>query len=849
MRRIVFGVCWVFLGYNAAAAKPHLPAQSGQASPASTTAGDLASATPEALLKVYAELNALAGSDQHAVTENVSFKRDAGTFTFKNGNLAFAAPVAGHVVAAVFTGEGVFELDPPTGMDRHQIARFTGQPQLVDGFRQAVFYFTDDSWQQLGKLASVRGGGDAGATGHALESDQAKCRERLNDWYDNEITGAFPMRNLAARMLADLSDPSSRGFFLADIKSEHHDDLFYQVSWNRDPLFLPGIANDEEVMLMHWKPGQYAEWWAGFHLAGEYAHLAHPEHLKLLAHASDEQLEADVAGDNRLSATAELHFEVPEAPLRVLPFNLEGVLRISAITDESGKKLSFIQEDRKLQSDPWVILPEPATPGRTYTLKIAYDEDSTRETRIVHQKGAGLYFVTARTSWYPSFGAFNDRTHFVLKFTSPKKFTFVATGRPVSSAKEGKDLVTQWESEIPYSVVGFNYGDFVAKSRDLPGLTVTAYTGRELPDELAGLKAQMDLHNLQSGSLAGGDAEAASGVMVGGLSTAGQAQSAANISAGAFSLFERYFGSLPFKTISVTEQPAMGFGQSWPTLIYLPWDSLLDATTRNSLGLQRSGEAREFYNVVAVHEMSHQWWGHMVGWKTYRDQWMSEGFADFSAALYIEATDPKRFRSFWDLRRTHLLSKDSSGHRPVDVGPIYLNYQTNAYLEPRESTYLIYEKGSYVLEMLRLLVEDTRAKDPDHVFIEIMRDFVSTYAGQNASTADFQRIVEKHLGQPMDWFFNEWVYGIEVPRYDFSYSLKDAGGGKTLLHMAVVQSGVSDSFVMKVPVYYWLNGQARRLGFVQVKGSSTESADVNLPFHPDKMTLDEHHRVLAQESQ
>jgi Peptidase family M1 domain len=849
MWRVVLGASLLFFGLSAAAASPPRSPQGSPASPPVVTAADLATATPEALLKLYAQLNALGGTDQKAVTENVTFKRDAATFTFKDGNLAFAAPVAGHVVAAVFSGEGIFELDPPTDMDRHQISRFTGQPRLQDGFRQAVFYFTDDSWQQLSKLLSVRGGGDAAAAGPALESDQTKIRERLNGWYDNEITGAFSMRNLAARMLADLTDPSSRGFFLADIKSEHHDDLLYQVSWNRDPLFLPQFANDEEVMLMHWKPGQYSEWWSGLHLAGEYASQPHPEHLKLLAHASQERIDAEVGGDDHLAATAEMHFDVTEAPVRVLPFNLEGVLRISSITDESGQKLSFIQEDRKLQSDPWLILPAPAMPGRSYTVKIAYDEDSTRETRIVHQRGAGLYFVTARESWYPSFGAFNDRTHFVLNFTSPKKFTFVATGRPVSSEKEGKELHTSWESEIPYSVVGFNYGDFVAKSRDLDGLTVTAYTGRELPDALAGLKAQMDFYNLRQGPAGGNDAEAASGILTGGLNTAAQAQTAANIGAGAFSLYEHYFGPLPFKNISITEQPVFGFGQSWPTLIFLPWDSLLDATTRNSLRIQRTGEAREFYNVVAVHEMSHQWWGHMVGWKTYRDQWMSEGFADFSAALYIEATDPKHFRSFWDLHRTHLLSKDSAGHRPVEVGPIYLNYQTNSYLEPRESYYLIYEKGSYVLEMLRLLMEDPRSKDPDHLFIETMRDFVSTYAGKNASTADFQKIVEKHVGALMGWFFDEWVYGTDVPHYDFSYTLQDAAGGKTALHMSLAQSGVSDAFTMRVPVYFLLKGEAHRLGFLQAKGSSTVQADVTLPFRPDKITIDEYHRVLSQESQ
>ena len=92
-------------------------------------------------------------------------------------------------------------------------------------------------------------------------------------------------------------------------------------------------------------------------------------------------------------------------------------------------------------------------------------------------------------------------------------------------------------------------------------------------------------------------------------------------------------------------QPVRGYGQSWPTLIFLPYDSLLDSTTRHFLGLQDTAEGAEFYNVVAVHEMAHQWWGHMVGWKTYHDQWLSEGIAEVSAALYLQIVEPKKWNS------------------------------------------------------------------------------------------------------------------------------------------------------------------------------------------------------------
>jgi hypothetical protein len=79
----------------------------------------------------------------------VEWKRDAATFTLVDGHLTFAQPVAGRVLAAYFEGQGKIQLQPPTPALQHQIARFAGGPVLQDEFKEAVFFFTDDSWQQL----------------------------------------------------------------------------------------------------------------------------------------------------------------------------------------------------------------------------------------------------------------------------------------------------------------------------------------------------------------------------------------------------------------------------------------------------------------------------------------------------------------------------------------------------------------------------------------------------------------------------------------------------------------------------------------------------------------------------
>jgi hypothetical protein len=653
------------------------------------------------------------------------------------------------------------------------------------------------------------------------------------------------MRNLAARMLADLTDPSSKGFFLADFKGERSGDLLYHVSWNRDPLLLSDISNDEEIMLVHYNLANFYEWWAGFHVAEEYVRTPYPEHRVLLAHCRQNRIQAEILKDNRINAVAEMEFEVPGGSARVVPFNLAGVLRIASVQDGEGKNLTFIQEDRRLDNDPWLILPEPAVAGRVYTARITYKEDSTRDSHIINRRGVGLYFVTARTSWFPSFGAFDDRTHYFLTFRAPKKYRLIATGRMTKAEAQRDIMETQWESQIPFTVVGFNYGNFVDKTQMDPGLAVTAYAGSEVPDELRAVQMNIDSAELSTGPGGPRDVAGMMGMATGGFNTKIMVGHAAAVSYQAIKLFERFYGPLPFKNIGVTEQPVRGYGQSWPSLIFLPYDSLLDDVTRHGLGFQETPEELEFYNIVAVHEIAKQWWGHLVGPKTYHDQWLSDGIAEFSAALYLQALQPQKWNSFWNLKRKWLLMKNEQGHRPVDVGPLWLNQQLNAYLEMQNAYHLTWFKGAAVMQMLRLVMQDPKAANPDARFIAMMRDFVATYTGRNASTQDFQRVVEKHVGESMDWFFNQWVYGTEIPHYEFTYELTGSDPAKPVLKMSLTQSEVSDSFFMRMPVYAHINGQPRLLTFINVKGSHTVTGEVQLPLRPEKVTIDETRSILC----
>jgi hypothetical protein len=101
----------------------------------------------------------------------------------------------------------------------------------------------------------------------------------------------------------------------------------------------------------------------------------------------------------------------------------------------------------------------------------------------------------------------------------------------------------------------------------------------------------------------------------------------------------------------------------------------------------------------------------------------------------------------------------------------------------------------------------------------------------------------------MDWFFNEWVYGTELPRYRLEYTLTPEPDGKVMLKLTVTQSGVSERFKMVVPVYVDLDGKVMRLGEATLIGNTTtQEFKVKLAQKPKRVLINAFHDVLSIES-
>jgi aminopeptidase N len=138
---------------------------------------------------------------------------------------------------------------------------------------------------------------------------------------------------------------------------------------------------------------------------------------------------------------------------------------------------------------------------------------------------------------------------------------------------------------------------------------------------------------------------------------------------------------------------------------------------------------------------------------------------------------------------------------------------------------------------------DVRTMKEDR-FEAMMHDYYMSHRGKRVTTLDFQRTVEKHLGQPMDWFFDEWVYGTAIPTYTFSWKADVDSTGKPAVRLRVRQSDVPPGFGMYVPVLIKF-GQGEALIRMLVRNASSE-AFVRLPAPPREVTLNPLESVLAE---
>lgn len=776
---------------------------------------------------VYGELRN-ATVQESVIAENIVLQRDSGEITLKSGTISFLTPAMGKVTGAVFRGEGEFTLDPALPSEAIFLAGTYGMLEVRESFKEAVFFFTDGTYEEL------RG---AGATRPSTEDD-VKTLERLRkrlrsspkeprSTVEAQLSGE-DIDNVEAEILADLYEESSHGFFSAYIKGDKYQDLRFHV---RPRGAVYGINSGEEVALINLDPGNPDEGiWYLAHLSSEYQGGAvDTNEGKWVVDAQSYDISTDIDGGENLAASTTMELQSLRDGLRVLRLGLLPDLRVSSVRF-NDQPTTFIQEDVRADGSLYVVLPAPMPKGRSFALTVDYAGKN-----VISSEGGGNYSVGARTSWYPTVNTFSDQALYHLTFRVPKNYILVSVGDRVREERQDKIMLTEWKSEVPLAVAGFNYGEFKKKDlkiKEINDFELEGLANRDVPDYLKPIQRSIpSLRPSRMIDLAISEADAS------------------------LRIYSDWFGQLPYRRLAITQQPESNFGQSWPGLVYLPIIAFFDSTQRYMIFDQINGSVNSFIQEVTPHEVAHQWWGHMVGWDSYRDQWLSEGFADFSAGLFLQLTNssPDRYYKFLSDAQKAILTPNSFGYSPNDVGPLSMGQRLNTARTGRSYQNLIYPKGAYVLHMIRMMMWDPQTGDER--FRTMMHDFVETHLHRNASSASFQAVVEKHMPGNMnltgngslDWFFSEWVYGTDVPKYDFKYEVGEDPAGGYVITFDLTQSEVSDNFAMPVPLYVKWKGRTIRAGFVSIQGNKTLSGlKIKVPERPDEVVLNANYDILAR---
>jgi peptidase M1-like protein len=244
----------------------------------------------------------------------------------------------------------------------------------------------------------------------------------------------------------------------------------------------------------------------------------------------------------------------------------------------------------------------------------------------------------------------------------------------------------------------------------------------------------------------------------------GRARGLADRSVAVLEYYASILGEAPYPTFTLAVAEADLPGGHSP-----PYFAVLNQTLPMSTLVWRNDPVSfdNYPTFFLAHELAHQWWGQAVGWKNYHEQWLSEGFAQYFAALYAakERGDDLFFSLTRQMRRWAI-------ERSAQ-GPVYLGYRLGHIKgEGRVFRAIIYNKAAMVLHMLRRLLGDDQ-------FFAGVRRFYTDWRFQKAGTEDFRAAMEREAGgRDLTPFFDAWIYGAAIPELRFSYQ---AGPSSALL--------------------------------------------------------------------
>ena len=630
------------------------------------------------------------------------------------------------VTGMILIGRGEMRFAPGSSTERGQVRLFAGNETLVSPFETAYIRISPGDYAEQ----------VANATLTATSAD-ARAARRAQEVFRRESPRSFSV---------DLQDMSRDAWhllppaddFLAEIDTRRFDTLTYSRS----------NVQAEDVSLFRRQDRR---------TIALYASVA-----KLAArgrfYTDDSSREYDVLDysveayiDPRrefIDGRARLAMRIRSTSVSTLLLRLADPLVITGVTSvEYGRLLHL-----RLRNQNMVLVNMPRTllQDSDLTLVISYagrlpTQNLDIDTIQTGQEPPGpvtieqSYLLSNQSFWYPQ-NPIPDYATATIRITVPEEYGCVASGEPVAgeqlvslrdivAARSGKTFAFRANQPLRYLAA------IVSR------LTRVGETRIEFSEETAG---------------AGGDP-----VTVAVEANPRQQHRGRTLMRPAEDIIRFYtslVGDAPYASATIALVESVLPGGHSPAYFSM-LNEPQDPTTLAWRGDPAMFEG--FPDFFLAHELAHQWWGQAIGWKNYHEQWLSEGFSQYFAALYAQKT--RGDRVFADmLRQFRRWSLSES-----DQGPVYLGYRLgHIKSDLRVFRALVYNKGAAVLHMLRRMLGD-------EAFFAGLRTFYSDRRYQKAGTDDFERAMETASGRVLDRFFERWIYGAEIPRVAYRASIAD----------------------------------------------------------------------------
>lgn len=810
-------------------------------------------AFPRAVEDVYAQLQQV-GLDEQRVykVRNLSFDRAAFHISLDDGTLAFTRDVLGKVTGAFFQGDGEVLLLPPNQVERASMSLFTGAAILEEHFSTAYFRFNDDSYAEL--RAALTPADDAPE--FVSEFDQ-------------------PAKNLAStdalRLLLSLSRQLPGETQKPGRAGENSDRMLHaRIQGNKLGNF--DIYYDSTINEQVWAgqlktvdSGSYYNVWTSFSVTKRSARKQSEEGpgdefgptnvLNFL----DYKIQASVIPPRQLSAEAFVNVQAQADGARAVLFELSRFLRVKSVKCD-GRSVAFIhnpalegsQLSRRGNDLVLVVFPAPLKMGERLALQFSYEGD------VLSEAGGGLLYVGARGTWYPNRGS--ETAHFDLEFRYPPGWTLVATGKQAAPAGTASDdpsmQVSRWISDRPISLAGFNLGKYFRSEAHAGKTLIATYAAAGVERTFPKGTEQSSLAPPPLRPSFGRSRETSVTVISPPPSPARNAQTVADEGARAVEFFSKLYGPYPYSQLSLTQMPG-DLSQGWPSLVFLSSFSFLAPEDKSHLHL--SDLDTSLSSAVVAHEIAHQWWGDLVSWRSYRDQWLVEALANYSSLLLLESHDPARFTAIMQRFRDNLVARNKQEREIVQAGPVSLGVRLTNSEFPDGYEMISYGRGTWLLHMLRTMMRDAEPaaarsqRISQEPFFRALLNLRKQFEGRAMTTRDLLKALEAelphsawHNGQrSLDWFYEGWINGVSVPKFELEKVKYTQQSGRVLVTGAIVQKEADRYLITSVPIYTNAKEKPVLLGRIFADGAET-TFQLTAPAGTRGVAIDPYQTVLSR---